>query len=248
MNRITKVGFYNPQKPDAPLKTLTTALEESRKQLSGSLLVLPEAFNIGTGYSCQTVIQKDPRILSELQGLCTDYDICIVAGLIVSGPSDQGTHPYSSAYLIDACGAGLLCHKMYSDSQGPYTPCLDGCDGHNATAYKNIAICSLICMDSYDANCVERHEQLVQKMADVKNIQYRIVCVPAYVEGPAKKLWSIENSYRVVANSASPTEFMQSPGSFIERIDQPENACRLLVKLEEGDNPTCIKLHDLTGV
>jgi hypothetical protein len=246
MNQITKVGFYNPQKPDSPLDALTAALEDRRRELSGSLLALPEAFNIGTDYSRRGEIQKDPRILSDLQRLCADFDICIVAGLIITGPADRGNRPYSSAHLIDAFGAGLLCHKMLSDSQGPYMTCLDGCDGHNAIEYRNIALCSLICMDSYEANDPERHERLKTKMQEVTNIQHRIVCVPAYIDKPLPELWGIPNSYRVVANSASRTEFPESPGSFIERIDERGNPCRL-VELEEGDEPTCIKLYPLTA-
>jgi predicted amidohydrolase len=84
MNQITKVGFYNPQKPDAPLDTFAATLEGMRRQLAGSLLVLPEAFNIGTSYFPNAEIQKDPRTLWDLQGLCSDFDICIVAGLIIS--------------------------------------------------------------------------------------------------------------------------------------------------------------------
>jgi hypothetical protein len=242
MNQITKLGFYNPQNPDAPLETLTAALEKVRNLLSGSLLVLPEAFNIGTRYSCATPIQKDPRILCELQGLCADYDLCIVAGLIVGGPNDRGVYPYSSAYLIDAGGAGLLCHKINCDSQGPYTTCLDGCDGHNAIAYRNVAICSLICMDSYERHRSERHERLEKKIAEVLNVQHRIVCVPAYIEVTKPRFWGIKNSYRVVANSASRIEFRNSPGSFIEWIDE-DGKSRRLVELEDGDDPTCIKLH-----
>lgn len=245
MNQITKVGFYNPQGPGSPLEALAAALKDKHGQLSGSLLVLPEAFNIGASYSRQGEIQKDPRILSELQGLCTDFDICMVAGLIISGPTDRGRYPYSSAHLIDACGAGLLCHKMLSDSQGPYKTCPDGCDGHNAIAYQNTALCSLICMDSYEAYVGERHQRLEKKIGEVTNMQHRIMCVPAYIEKSRPTFWGIPNSYRVVANSASRTEFPDSPGSFIERIDELGNACRL-VELDEGDEPLCIKLCSLT--
>jgi hypothetical protein len=206
--------------------------------------VLPEAFNIGTDYSRQGEIQKDPRILSELQGLCTNFDICIVAGLIISGSTDRGAYPYSSAYLIDTSGAGLLCHKMNSDSQGPYTNCLDGCDGHNAIAYGDVALCALVCMDCYEASDPKRHDRLETKIGALTNIQHRIVCVPAYIENLSRTLWGIPNSYRVVANSASRTKFRESPGSFIERIDECGNSCRL-VELGEGDEPTCIKLHAL---
>jgi hypothetical protein len=245
MTPITKLGFYNPQNFDAPLETLTASLEKHRNQLNGSLLVLPEAFNIGTRYSCHKPIRKDPRILCELQGLCAKYDMSVVVGLIVSGPTDRGTHPYNSAYLIDADGAALLCHKVNCDSQGPYMTCLDGCDGHNGTAYRNIAICSLICMDGYDATYNrDRHQRLEKKMVGVPNIQHRVMCVPAYIDRGDRAFWSIPNSYLIVANSASRTEFPYSPGSIIEWIDGNGEASRL-VELEDGDDPTCIKLHSL---
>jgi hypothetical protein len=216
--------------------------------LSGSLLVLPEAFNIGTRYSCHKPIQKDPRILCDLQELCAEYDCCVVAGLIVEGPNDRGIHPYSSAYLIDVAGAELLCRKVNYDSQGPYTTCIEQCDSHNAKAYRNIALCSLVCMDGYEAAYNrDRHEQLEKKMTNVLNAQYRIVCVPAYIEATMNpRFWSIKNSYRVVANSASRTEFPYSPGSFVEWINE-HGETRRLVELEDSDDATCIKFHDLSG-
>ena len=75
MNNITKIGFYTPDTPDDPLKTLIAELERMRPHLSRALLVLPEAFNIGTGYSRQGDFAKDPRILSDLRERCTDFDI-----------------------------------------------------------------------------------------------------------------------------------------------------------------------------
>lgn len=243
-NTITKVGFYNPQQPNSPLESLTDQLEGRLGQLSGSLLVLPEAFNIGTRYSCQGEIQKDRRILSDLKGLCARFDICIVAGLIISRPDDQGRYPYNSAHLIDGGGSKLLCCKMLSDSQGPYRNCHDGCDPHNAIAYRNIALCSLICMDSYKTHVSERHKRLETKMQAVTNIRYRILCVPAYIEKSRPEFWGIPNSYRVVANSASRTEFPESLGSFIDWVDEHGTAQRL-VGLDTKDEPACIKLYPL---
>jgi hypothetical protein len=100
-------------------------------------------------------------------------------------------------------------------------------------------------MDAYEVYQPERHERLKTKMTDVMNVQYRIMCVPAYIETTQPSFCSIHNSYRVVANSASRVEFPQSPGSFIERIDEQGSACRL-VQLEKADNPTCIKLYPLS--
>ena len=164
-----------------------------------------------------------------------------MAGLIITGPTNHGSFPYNSAYLIDTCGAGLLCHKMNSDTQGPYQPCLDGCDGHNGIFYRNIALCCLICTDCYEGSNRERYERLAEKMENITNIQHRIVCVPAYIESTRPRFWTIPNSYRIVANSASRSEFPEPPGSFIERIDEACNVHRL-VELGDGDKSTCIKL------
>lgn len=246
MNQITKIGFYNPQGPKQPLESFTDALESVRNELQGSLLVLPEAFNIGTSYSCRDPIQQDPQIRFDLQALCIDFDICIVAGLIISDPTDNGDRPYSSSWLIDAHSTAPLCHKKLSDTQGPYRTCIDGCDGHNGIAYLNIALCSLICMDAYKGEHERcRHEQLKKKMDAVTNSQCRVICVPAYIETTPPRFWGIPNSYRIVANSASRTDFPKSPGSFIDRIDE-HGASRPLVQLEEADKQTCIKLWPKT--
>lgn len=246
MKEITKVGFYNPHKPGDPMPSLTGALRAKREEVKDSLLVLPEAFNIGTSYSRQSKIQQDPRILSELQDLCTCFNICIVAGLIISSPTNPAGECYNSSYLVDSAGAGLFCHKMLSDNQGPYATCLDGCDGHNAIQYRNIAICSLVCMDGYECYKSERHNALERKMVDLRNAQYRILCIPAYIETMPPEFWGIPNSYRVVANAASPSRFPHSPGSFIDRLDEKRSAGRLL-ELERDDEPTCIKLWRLAS-
>jgi predicted amidohydrolase len=246
MDKITKVGFYNPEKPQNPLKTFRSLCERKGKDhLNGSLIVLPEAFNVGICYSRHdAAIQKDPRILGQLQKVCSDFAICVVAGLIISSPTDQGRYPYNSAYLIDDSGASLLCHKMTSDNQGPYTNCRDGCDGHNAILYRDVALLSLICMDAYTRGDKQRQERLSQKLAKALETAVRIVCIPAYIEedGPGKEFIAIPKSYRVVANSASRSKFENSPGSFVDYIDE-EGKTERLVRLEDVDPSPCVKLY-----
>lgn len=229
---ITKISVYTPEAPETPITRLTSALNGDI-DVSGSLLVLPEAFNIGTSYSCCYTIQKDPRILCELQRLCCSFNISIVAGLIISGPADQGVYPYSSAYLINAHGATLLSHKMNSDSQGPYTACPNGCDGHNASIYRNIALCSLICMDAFVCYGRERHDQLEKKLLAAQNVQYRIVCVPCNSAKP-KAFWELPNSYRVVANAD------KSAGSFVEKLDNGK-----VERMRASEETGCISLYHL---
>jgi predicted amidohydrolase len=149
MNRIAQVGFHSPKTRKAPLETLRATLKVRQDQLSGTLLVLPEAFNL-EDYNLNSNIRKYPRIISELRQLAEDFDIAIVTGLIIPGPTECETH--NSAYLVDANGHELMCHTMLSDTQGPYRPCQTGCDGHNAIKYLNISLWCLICMDAYEEN------------------------------------------------------------------------------------------------
>src|SRR5579863_7288023 len=154
MEQITKIGFYNPQVPEKPLQALTSACESKRRELKdsgddfrGSLIVLPEAFNIGVPYrdtnDKNNAPDRNPVILSQLQGLCNDFDLCLVAGLIISSPTDPPhSKSLSSVYLVDGSGAGLLGHKRNNDGQGPYQTCTNGCDGHNAIHYRNVALVS----------------------------------------------------------------------------------------------------------
>jgi predicted amidohydrolase len=243
MEQITKIGFYSPERPEDPLERFISALERKTKDdLRGSLIVLPEAFNIGVGYSRnEPAIDTSPNILGRLQNVCTDFDVCLVAGLILTFANDP-THEnkrYNSAYLVDTNGFGLLCHKILCDSQGPYSNCLTGCDGHNAVQYRNVAVASLICMDAYKHFEEERHKSLMKRLS-LMHSTICLLCIPAYIENGEKDFVAMPSSYRIMANSANRTKFANSPGSFIDRIDEQGNGERL-VSLDKDDPPSCVK-------
>ena len=209
--------------------------------MSGTILVLPEAFNLES-YDLRSNIREYPRMLSDLQQVSEDFDIVIVAGLIIPSPTHH-EKPYSSAYLIDANGAELMCHKMLQDSQGPYRPCQTGCDGHNAVKYLNVALCCLVCMDAYERHAPAQQERLrllKEKMDKLTEVEYRLMCVPAHIEENQPNFWGIPNSYRIVANASNRPEFPKSPGSSVEYMDeQPSPVIRV------PDHSPCIGLHPL---
>jgi predicted amidohydrolase len=242
MEQITKIGFYSPERPEDPLERFISVLErKTDDDLKGSLIVLPEAFNIGVGYSRnETEVDTSPTILGQLQNVCTDFDVCLVAGLILTFANNPtyGKEPYNSAYLVDTSGFGLLCHKQRSDNQGPYSNCLTGCDGHNAVQYRNVAVASLICMDAYKQWEGERDKTLMKRLSLMHST--RLLCIPAYIENGEQEFVAMPNGYRIVANSANRTKFQTSPGSFIDRIDEQGNEERL-VSLDNDDPPSCVK-------
>jgi predicted amidohydrolase len=247
MDQITKIGFYSPEGPEKPLERFITALTcKSQAELYGSLIVLPEAFNIGVPYGRSQSADTNPNVLNQLRRVCKKFDVCFVAGLIISTPSDVTfQYKHNSAYLIDANGFGLLCHKKNFDNQGPYSTCLDGCDGHNAIQYRNVAVASLICMDAYAEHYNdERHKELTNKL-DLTQAAIRLVCIPAYIDnGSAKKFVSTPRTYRILANSANRTAFPSALDSFVEHVDEDGNVTPLL-GLEDNDPLGCVKLYPL---
>src|SRR5579863_1032205 len=110
---LHKVGFFHfGSGYGNPKEALESALQEAQdedKRLpstldpSDSLIILPEAFNIGRAYRAEGQPNFDRSILERLRGVAAEFRVAFVAGLIVSeggGP----TPPNSAAYLIDGSG------------------------------------------------------------------------------------------------------------------------------------------------
>lgn len=230
MPGIEKIGFFHfGHGWDKPVPSLQCALEKhASDRIRNTLIVLPEGFNIGAEYRRTAPAPKtDPGILFALQGICFDFKIALVAGLIITTPGSP-TPPFSSAYLIDSEGFGLLCHKRQDDGTGQaggtqiqnYTQCTNGCDTHNAVRYCNISVAALICMDAFTsgtgtAGNRDRHEILEQRLG---NDSVRVVCFPSHTKDCSQvglaEPW--RHSFVVVANSSSSR---LEPGSFIAEVD-----------------------------
>ena len=170
-----RVGFFHfGHDHDDPIGSLRKALEEAA-EVSDSLIVLPEAFNIGKKYR-ENGRDPDfsPRVLDHLQGIARTRGISFVAGLIIDDARGVAP-PYSSAYYIDRDIERLLCRKGEDDGArvnytafGP-----DGCDINNPIERKDACIAAMVCMD---IDMQERYKDLASKTASSSQ-PIRVFCV-----------------------------------------------------------------------
>jgi hypothetical protein len=265
---IQKIGFFHFVTSTDPVETLEAEIQKKDEgYVTDALVVLPEAFNIGVPYWGEKIERDPPKtepiVLFKLQKLCERFTMSLVAGLIIKTPNGPDP-PYSSAYLIDSEGFGLLCHKMGDDrtavrqSGGEtcrpnYTRCPDGCDAHNVTIYRNLAIAALICMDAFvdykfQAYCAneERHERLNKMLTSVADSGARsVVCVPGRIKcGQERPIAGIfHGSYIIVANSPPSPD---APGSYVAKIDG-EGAVKQLAERQGNTNDVIVVPLDATA-
>jgi hypothetical protein len=207
---MTHCGFFHFGRDHTrPIASLEAAIAE--QEVRGSLIVLPEAFNIAKPYHDYSGLGNfDQDVLDSLRRLAVAHDVTFVAGLTIS-QSGQPVPPYSSAYLINST-VTLLCHKASSDNTPNYTPCPRGWDTvSNFAIHGGVCVGALLCLDA-TGNCpdetlrqrqVQRHEDLKGRIHGHQG-DYTVVCIPAHMAsvfgapGIARR-WS--NHYTVLANS-----------------------------------------------
>ena len=177
---LRRVGFFHFCGEDRsnPSESLRASLLEAAKaeDISGSLVVTPEAFNIRNGYWSDDR-QLDRSIPTVLMALSVEFKIALVAGLIEEG--NVGGPGYSSAYLIDGQRCHLLTRKMQNDGSNNYKPCTEDCD--ISVEYRSASLAALLCMDAADFSERDgRHAAVLERMASRETAQ-RILCVPAHM-------------------------------------------------------------------
>src|ERR1700674_1666501 len=153
---LKRVGSFDVmQGRDDPFECLEGVLDRAvarcgQREISGSLIVLPEAFNLGEPYypsDGALNARRDPKIpldqaLAKLHDWAVRYAIVFVAGLLHK--------PFSSAYWVDPDNPPtLMCHKMGQDSRGTYIGG-DGRDPDNPIARYGACVGALICLDAIE--------------------------------------------------------------------------------------------------
>jgi hypothetical protein len=122
---IEKIGFFHFVNGfETPIDELCRAIEAERdnhpdRDIDNSLIVLPEAFNLGHDYNPS----RDPELpasliiddLSRLAG--AQLPVAFVVGIL------EGR--CNSAYWVDSSGGYLMCRKMGDDRKDLYDPCTD---------------------------------------------------------------------------------------------------------------------------
>jgi len=237
---IHRIGFFHFVAETAhPIDALKKTLTQSAADVSGALIVLPEAFNIADEYWRPLGPRLRPAntekaVLFDLQHICKEFGVCFVAGLIMRAPNDPDP-PHSSAWLIDSSEFWLLSLKHSNDGTGAgpggrrdytsnYTPCSEDCDASNGVCYQNVWIAALLCMDAYpkdltygEANS-RRHDLLRAKLAEcARGGAHAVLCVPSHMQEIVREgiypYWP--GFYVVLANSC-----VGGPGSFIAKVSE----------------------------
>jgi predicted amidohydrolase len=188
---IEKIGFFHcvdfglPADPIAKLREeIETKIHKEKQRdqtwdISNSLLVLPEAFNIGQYDPRSEPQQPASTFLESLRELAAQHRVILVSGIL------DGRR--NSAYLIDAKVAHLMCHKIGDDLTGIYDPCTGDPDPCNPITFRNACVGALICLDA--ATDAPHQPHIRQRLEDfVKRLSLhegkKIVCVPGRFRFP----------------------------------------------------------------
>jgi predicted amidohydrolase len=224
---LRKVGFFHFCGEDRsdPAGSLRASLLESAKaeDISGSLVVAPEAFNIRKGY-WNPERELDPSIGAALTEVSTEFKVALVAGLIEE--SDSQGPGYSSAYLIDERACHLLARKTGDDGSGNYRCCTEDCD--KPIQYGGASIAALICMDA-DFDGRNRRQAMVLERMALRGTAQRILCVPAHMMTYGSKevalAWPTDVAV-VVANSSPNQPSVIRFGAVASCVGGHENVVR----------------------
>jgi predicted amidohydrolase len=182
---VEKIGFFRfVTELDHPIEELAKAMEVERKHhpnstITNSLIVLPEAFNMGGPYRPPALDGTDNRvfatswILEELRKLAVCKSVAFVGGIL------DIESKRNSAYWVDANGPELMCHKMGSDGKKLYDTCTERPDRSNPVACANASVGALICLDA-TTNDAKAHQRRTSLLARLKETEgYIVLCVPS---------------------------------------------------------------------
>jgi hypothetical protein len=204
--------FVSEDKSD-PIRSLQAALLDAgaRDDLAESLIVLPEAFNLGRGYWSSEGSGYLPGIPGRLQGLASELGTAFVAGLLVNAEPADSRLPLSAAYLIDKTQCLFLGCKRGADSNAEkvYRAHKEPLD--HPQFYKGFCVAALLCMDctcpllsKENWEATQAHHQVLREKIDGMGAIQTILCVPAHMnssyssEGIARR-WP--DQHFVLANS-----------------------------------------------
>jgi hypothetical protein len=176
-------------------KDLKTELAKNGEScLAGSIIVLPEAFNLIGRYEPGESYDVDPSsgLKRRLTQLAHQLDAIFVVGLIDNDEDNARVPPFSATYLITAACCARLSRKTGRDDMAKGT-------GGAATLYQaslqpedtpflyggETWIGGLLCMDTEryspqsNQDNHDRHSRLKAQMLDERGTSLPVLCVPA---------------------------------------------------------------------
>lgn len=182
---LRRVGFFDfADECSDPVALLEQELScQNKPNLQGTLLVLPEALNLGRPYygpkEPATIGPSVPadEVLVRPKIHAVEYKMVFVAGLLKEG--------YCEAYWVDPEHTPeLMCRKAGEDGSENYRG--GSVDvGHNPINRYGACVGAFICLDSLDCK-EERPAARARRRAVIKKIGqsedlHRIMCIPSYM-------------------------------------------------------------------
>lgn len=214
---LERLGFFDFQHGSGdPMRHLGKEMDrlahQSKEGLSGTLLVLPEAFNLGKPYyaPCGTsngkgVIIEAKEALATLKQLAKAHTVVFVAGLL--------DRRFSAAYWIDPDSPPtLMCYKVGEDGSGNYIKG-DAESGFNPVERYGASVGALICLDALA--CKEETEEARTRreklVAHIKhsNFRNRIICIPAHMSSHCMP--EMDGMWCVLASSGGQGSVVKDP-------------------------------------
>jgi predicted amidohydrolase len=188
-----KLGVFHFGSDDRkmPDRLLEGSIEEAggKAYVCQSVIILPEAFNIGVKYekNDDPDVKPDfnPDIIDRLKALAARFECAFVAGLVVDPPEFFRMRsvtsldlPSSAAYLVSATCSKVLSLKAGEDQMAGVvyrkSTAVD-----SPVAFDQATVSALICMDAdTDGKSHKRHKVLRQKVKELGG-SCPILCVPA---------------------------------------------------------------------
>lgn len=175
--------FHLVENFEQPIDALRKELEALRRDIADSLIVLPEAFNIGDYWRPRQESDYDPKILDSLSRIAAEYRCVLIAGLTIretDGPQPPDP-PFTSVYLIDGKPeATLLCRKFCNDKTQNYTPSEGRLDFLETVEADGLVVGALVCMDAGlgEPPVMERQDR-IRSGINAHSAPLKLVCIPA---------------------------------------------------------------------
>ena len=199
---LEKLGvFHLGKNHGCPIEELVCALDEKAGAAAGSLIVLPEGFNLGRPY-CEPLC-AEPKIEEEqakriLKKLAEGYKVSFVVGLL--------KFPHNLAFLIEATGQPLpMWRKMSEDGSGHYKPWSG--DQPDQVDRDGFSLVALICNDMSQTPREPEacRDARARQLAKLNPSLTPVVCVPAARSDACSIVYSPEMEGRqyIFANSDS---------------------------------------------
>jgi hypothetical protein len=162
------------------LMNIETEKGDKGREIAGSLIVIPEGFNIRKTYiDTATMAYIEPGVFSDLRMLAAQFKVTFVAALITRLDWASGQpKPYNSAYLITSTDEPkIICRKHEDDGWENYSRCFDEYDVENPISHDEFQIGAFICRDADEEGVNRTRHEMVS--ASVVDPSKAVMCLPA---------------------------------------------------------------------